>query len=187
VRDAEALITAIDEARAVLGSISVLVNNAAIYPIRPFLEIPLTEYDDVQVVNQRAYFVAAQRAARHMAADGGGAIVNIASITMHGGWSNFASYVAAKGAVLSMTRALARELGPMAIRVNAVSPGAIPTAAELANPNTDAYHSYVLEHQALKRRGTPSEIASVVSFLVGPDASFVTGQCVEVNGGWVMT
>ncbi len=104
----------------------------------------------------------------------------------HGGWSGLASYAVSKGAVGGMTRALARELGPFGIRVNAVSPGAFPTAAEEIHENPVAYNQFVLEHQALKRRGAPEEMAAVVSFLAGPESSFVTGQTIEVNGGWVM-
>jgi NAD(P)-dependent dehydrogenase (short-subunit alcohol dehydrogenase family) len=122
-----------------------------------------------------------------MAERGAGSIVNIASITMHGGWPLLASYVATKGAAVTLARALARELGPLGIRVNAVSPGAFPTAAEQIYDDPEAYNAQVIERQALKRRGTAAELASVVSFLVGPDSSFVTGQTVEVNGGWVMT
>jgi NAD(P)-dependent dehydrogenase (short-subunit alcohol dehydrogenase family) len=117
---------------------------------------------------------------------GGGAIINVASIVAHGGWSDLASYAATKGAAIALTRALARELGPSGIRVNAVSPGAFPTAAEQIHENPERYQQFVLDHQALKRRGTPDELAAVVSFLAGPDSSFVTGQTIEVNGGWVM-
>jgi NAD(P)-dependent dehydrogenase (short-subunit alcohol dehydrogenase family) len=106
---------------------------------------------------------------------------------MHGVLAGLASYVATKGAAASMTRALARELGPAGIRVNAVSPGAFPTAAEEIHEDPVAYNQHVLDQQSLKRRGTPAELAAVVAFLAGPDSSFVTGQTIEVNGGWVMT
>ncbi|MFI7700422.1 SDR family NAD(P)-dependent oxidoreductase [Nonomuraea sp. NPDC049480] len=184
LRDPAAVEQAFAETAARLGPVGILVNNAAIYPSRPFLEVPLAEYDEVHAVNQRAYWLAAQHAARQMT--GGGAIVNIASITMHGGWADLAAYVATKGAAAALTRALARELGPREIRVNCVSPGAFPTAAEEIHPDPEAYNRFVLERQSLQRRGTPEELAAVVSFLAGPDASFVTGQTIEVNGGWVM-
>ncbi|MGP3960650.1 SDR family NAD(P)-dependent oxidoreductase [Nonomuraea sp. 3N208] len=185
LRDPAAIEQAFAETAARLGPVGILVNNAAVYPSRPFLEVPLAEYDDVHAVNQRAYWLAAQHAARQMG-DTGGAIVNIASITMHGGWPDLAAYIATKGAAAALTRALARELGPREIRVNCVSPGAFPTAAEEIHPDPEAYNRFVLERQSLQRRGTPEELAAVVSFLTGPDASFVTGQTIEVNGGWVM-
>ena len=169
-----------------VGPVNALVNNAALYPSQPFVDIPITAYDAVQAVNQRGHWLCAQAAARQMIERGSGAIVNLASITMHGGWANLSSYVATKGALTALTRALARELGPNGIRVNAVSPGAFPTAAELIYPDPEAYNAEVLSAQALKRRGTPAELAAVVSFLVGRDSSFVTGQTIEVNGGWVM-
>jgi len=168
------------------GGTGILVNNAAIYPTTPFLEVSPAEYDDVHAVNQRGYWLCAQAAGRQMARAGGGAIVNVTSIVTHGGWDGLASYAASKGAAVSLTRALARELGPCGIRVNAVSPGAFPTAAEEIHEDPAAYNRYVLDHQSLKRRGTPGELAAVVSFLTGPDSSFVTGQTIEVNGGWVM-
>ncbi|WP_280384739.1 SDR family NAD(P)-dependent oxidoreductase [Nocardia wallacei] len=187
LRDAAETGAAITDAGDRFGPLGVAVNNAAIYPARPFLDVPLAEYDDVQSVNQRGYWIVAQLAARQM--DGhGGAIVNIASMTTHGGWADLAAYVATKGAAAALTKALARELGPREIRVNCVSPGAFPTAAEAAlHPDPAPYNAFVLEHQALQRRGRPEELAAVVSFLAGSDASFVTGQTIEVNGGWVMT
>jgi len=155
------------------------------FPSAPFLHVAIAQCDDVQAVNQRGYGLGAQAAARQIT--GGGAIVNIASITMHGGWANLAAYVTTKGAAAALTRTLARELGPSGIRVNAVSPGAFPTAAEAIHEDPAAYNEHVLSQQSLKRRGRPEELAAVVSFLAGTDASFVTGQTIEVNGGWVMT
>ncbi|HUY47497.1 MAG TPA: SDR family oxidoreductase [Streptosporangiaceae bacterium] len=187
LRDAAAIAGFFAAVAAGPGPAAVLVNNAAIYPTTPFLDIDVQEYDEVHAVNQRGYWLCAQAAARQMRASGGGAIVNIASITMHGGWANLASYVATKGAAAALTRALARELGPAGIRVNAVSPGAFPTAAEQIYDDPAAYNQHVLDQQSLKRRGTPDELAAVVSFLTGADSSFVTGQTIEVNGGWVMS
>ncbi|WP_382308623.1 SDR family NAD(P)-dependent oxidoreductase [Herbiconiux sp. UC225_62] len=186
LRDASAIEAALLDTEASFGPIDALVNNAAIYPSTPFLDIPLTEYDDVITVNQRGYFYAAQVAARGMVRRRSGAIVNVGSITWHGGWSNLASYVSTKGAAVALTRALARELGEHGIRVNAVSPGAFPTKAEEIQGDAAEYSAHVIDHQALKRRGTDAELAAVISFLVGPDSSFVTGQTINVDGGWIM-
>lgn len=186
LRDAAAITAAVDAAEQRLGPLHAMINNAAIYPATPFLEIPLAEYEDVVRVNQTAYFVGAQAAARTMSPRGTGSIVSIGSITFHGGWANLASYVSTKGATVGLTRALARELGPSGIRVNAVSPGAFPTKAEEINGDAEAYSASVIEKQSIKRRGTAAELAAVVSFLVSDDAAFVTGQTINVDGGWVM-
>lgn len=186
LRDANAIVEAVERVERELGEVDVLVNNAAIYPNTPFLDIPVEEYDDVVAVNQRAYFVGAQAAARHMVTRGRGSIINIGSITWGGGWPLLASYVSTKGAAVALTRALARELGPDGVRVNLVSPGAFPTNAEKIHANPEEYQQFVLDHQSLKRRGTNEELAAVVSFLAGPDSSFVTGQTINVNGGWTM-
>ena len=186
VRDETAIAGAVERAQTEVGPVEVLVNNAAVFPSGPFLDVTRAEYDDVVAVNQRAYFFAAQASARLMRRNGGGAIVNIGSITQHGGWGDLAAYVVTKGAAATLTRALATELGPHNIRVNCVAPGAFPTRAEEVHADRDAYNKRIIDSQALKRRGRVEEVAAAVSFLVGADSSFITGQTLNVDGGWVM-
>jgi NAD(P)-dependent dehydrogenase (short-subunit alcohol dehydrogenase family) len=178
-----AQVLALDEE---MGGLFGLVSNAAVVPLKPIADYTLEEYEAIQRVNAHAAFVLAQALAPSMARRGGGAIVNVCSITLGGEWANFVPYVASKGALLGMTRALARELGPAGIRVNAVSPGAIPTDAEAVHPDPEGYRRWVLERQALKFRGTPRDIAEVVLFLLSDRSRFVTGQNLNVNGGWLM-
>jgi len=169
------------------GGLDALVNNAAVVPLKPIADYSLDEYETIQRVNADAAFALTQVVAPSMRAKGGGAIVNVCSITLGGAWANFVPYVASKGALLGMTRALARELGPDGIRVNAVSPGAIPTDAETVHPDPEGYARWVLDHQSLKYRGAPSDIADAVAFLLSDRARFVTGQNLHVNGGWLMS
>ncbi len=188
LRDEDQIRNAFKLAAAEFGSLDVLVNNAAVFPSGPFVDVTVAELDETIAVNQRAYFLCAQHAARQMMGSGGGSIVNIASITWHGGWADMSPYVATKGAIVAMTRALATELGQHEIRVNAIAPGAFPTAAERAqHPDLDAYEAVILESQALKRRGTFEELAAAISFLAGPESTFITGQTVNVDGGWIMS
>ena len=186
--DATSIADAFATARDACGPLDVLVNNAAVFPSGAFVDVPLSELDHTTAVNQRGYFLCAQHAARSMIVSGGGAIVNIASITWHGGWGDMAPYVATKGAIVALTRALATELGRHEIRVNAVAPGAFPTAAERAqHPDLEAYEARILESQALPRRGSIEELAAAVAFLAGNEASFITGQTLNVDGGWIMS
>ena len=97
------------------------------------------------------------------------------------------TYVAAKGAVVAMTRVLARELGEHGIRVNGAAPGALPTRAEQVQPDDlEVYEREIIASQALKRRGSFDEVAGVVLLLAGDDASLMAGQTVNVQGGWIM-
>ncbi len=167
------------------GGADILVNNAAIYPLGPWHEADAAQWDAVFATNVRGYFLLAKAVRPQMLARGGGAIVNVASVTFYWGEALLASYVASKGAVIGFTRALAREAGPENIRVNAVAPGAFPTAATAIHADQEALWEGVLAAQSLKRRGEVSDVARAIAFFAGEDSGFVTGQTLLVDGGWM--
>lgn len=171
---------------AKVGGFDVVINNAAIYPSRPFEDYTIEDHQAVQRVNVDAAIVAVQEALPAMRAKGGGRIVNISSITLSGEWANLSPYVASKGALIGLTRAWAREFGPYGITVNAIAPGAFPTDAEKIHPDPDGYTRHVLDSQAIKRRGHVDDIAHAIAFFAADEAGFITGQTLHVNGGWVM-
>ena len=121
-----------------------------------------------------------------MAPRGNGRIVNFSSITYMIGFKGLLDYVTSKAGVVGFTRALAKEVGEDGITVNAIAPGAFPTDAEKIHPNPEQYSAWILEQQSLKRRGTPEDIGNAVVFLASDAASFITGQTLVVDGGWVM-
>jgi NAD(P)-dependent dehydrogenase (short-subunit alcohol dehydrogenase family) len=168
------------------GGVDILVNNAAIYPRRPWTEITEEEWDAVLAVNLKGYFLCARAAYPHMRGRGQGRVINVASITFFIGFANLLDYVSSKGGVVGFTRTLAREVGPEGITVNAISPGAFPTDAEKIHPDPEGYNRWVLDQQSIKRRGTPEDIGNLVAFLASDAASFITGQTVEIDGGWLM-
>ena len=170
------------------GGIDILINNAAINPLKPIDGYDLAEWDRVQAINAKAAVALAQACVPSMKRKGWGQIINICSVTLNGGWSDFTSYVASKGTLLGLTRAMARELGQFGIRVNAISPGAIPTALEreVWADQLDTYVKFLIDHQALKYRGSPQDIAEAILFLVSDKARFITGQNLGVDGGWWM-
>ena len=169
-----------------LGGIDILVNNAAIYPLRPWTEIEEEEWDRVMAVNLKGYFLCARAAYPSIRERGKGRIINVASITFFIGWSGFLDYVSSKGAIIGFTRTLAREVGPDGITVNAISPGAFPTDAERVHPDQEALNRRILEQQSLKRRGTPEDVGNLAAFLASDAASFITGQTIMIDGGWAM-
>ena len=178
---------AINETRANLGPIDILVNNAGIVGKTAVVaDLSKQDFEQVLAVNLVGPFLWCRAVVPEMLERSYGRIVNVASITLFGGWEKLLAYVTSKGGVLAFTRALARELGTEGITVNCVSPGAFPTDAEKIHPDPEGYNRFVLESQALKRRGTPEDIGNLVTFLAGDASSFVTGQMVAIDGGWVM-
>ena len=168
------------------GHVDIVINNAAIYPAKPFEEFTLADYQEVQRVNVEAGVVCVRAALPGMRQRGWGRIVNVASVTFYGGWANLSPYVASKAALVGLTRAWAREFGGYGITVNAIAPGAFPTDAEKIHPDPEGYTRFVLDHQAVKRRGRPDDIAQALLFLTSDRAGFITGQTLNVDGGWVM-
>lgn len=171
---------------AELGGFDVVINNAAIYPSKPFEDFTIEEMQRVQRINVDAGIVCVQVALPHMKAKGRGRIVNVASVTFSGGWSDLTPYVQSKGALIGLARSWAREFGKYGITVNAISPGAFPTDAEKIHPDLAAYEKRIYDHQAIQRRGTPEDISNILMFLASDAASFITGQTINVDGGWVM-
>jgi NAD(P)-dependent dehydrogenase (short-subunit alcohol dehydrogenase family) len=185
--DLSGLRATLDALAARHGGIDVVINNAAIYPSKPFEDYTIEEHQFVQRINVDAGIVAVQAALPGMRAKGFGRIVNISSITLSGGWANLSPYVASKGALVGLTRTWAREFGPWGVTVNAIAPGAFPTDAEKIHPDPEGYDRMVLDAQAIKRRGTASDIAHAIAFFAADEAGFITGQTLQVNGGWTMS
>jgi NAD(P)-dependent dehydrogenase (short-subunit alcohol dehydrogenase family) len=172
-----------DEARRLLGGLDVLVNNAAVVEglaRRPFDEIDEDEWDRVLTVNVKGVWLCARALVPLMRESRGGSIVNMASEVAFSGSPGLAHYVASKGAVIALTRALARELGPAQIRVNAIAPGFIHTPGS-AGMLVGA--EYDTSGTPLRRVGQPADLLGALAFLVSDDSSFVSGQTLLVNGG----
>ena len=186
VADRESVEGAVARTVAELGGIDVLVNNAAIYPRRAWTEITEEEWDRVLGINLKGYFRCARACYPSMKERGRGHIINMSSITFMVGFEMLLDYVSSKGAIVGFTRALAHEVGPEGITVNAIAPGAFPTDAEKIHPDPEGYNQWALDQQCIKRRGTPHDIGSLVVFLSSDASSFITGQTVVVDGGWAM-
>ena len=171
-------------AQDVLGGLDVLINNAAVVDLarRPFWELSVEEWDRVMGVNVRGVWLVTRAVLPLLRESPRGAIVNVASEVAFSGSAGLAHYVASKGAVVSLTRALARELAPEGIRVNAIAPGYIPTegATSMAPDGYDATST------PLGRVAEPDDLLGTVAFLASDDSSFITGQTLLVNGGRLM-
>ncbi len=172
------------EIEAQLGGVNVLVNNAAVSVVGLFQDMTDGEWERLFGVNVKGVFNCAKRAVGNMLGEQAGSIVNLSSMWGVTGGSCEAHYSAAKAAVIGYTKALAKELGPSGIRVNCVAPGTVATEmnAHLSKEDLDA----LAEETPLGRIGTPEEIAEAVFFLASEKASFITGEVLNVNGGFVI-
>ena len=178
----EAAVRALAEA----SPVDVLVNNAALIINRPFEAFSLAEYEDQVRVNSSAAFALARAVAPQMKRRSYGKIVNFCSLVLNGRWDGYVPYVASKGAMLGLTKGLARELGPHGVRVNAISPGAVVSDAEerVFGHKLQEYNDWILENQSLKQRIEPHAVARLVLFLASPDSDMITGQNIGIDGGW---
>jgi NAD(P)-dependent dehydrogenase (short-subunit alcohol dehydrogenase family) len=182
--DPDSVAAGVREAEERLGRIDVLVNNAATYgdlTRAPFDELPIDEFDRVLRINVRGPWLVSRAVAPGMRARGCGRIVNIVSATFWSGSPLWAHYVASKGAVIGLTRVMAKELGARGICVNAVAPGFTLTEAALdCMPGAETYG---VDRGSIKRAEQPEDVVGIVAFLASDEASFITGQSIIVDGG----
>jgi NAD(P)-dependent dehydrogenase (short-subunit alcohol dehydrogenase family) len=169
------------------GAIDILVNNAGLYAslaMRPFEQIPVQEWRQVMDVNVLSMFLTCRAVVSHMRAQGGGRIVNISSGTPFRGVPFLLHYVTSKGAIVALTRALAKELGADEILVNCVAPGFTMSAGVQEHPEViEALRDISVSARTLKRDQVPEDVVGAVAFLCGPGAAFITGQTMVIDGG----
>ena len=178
--DAQAVQGAVAETVRELGRLDVLVNNAGIVVVAPLEDVSLQDFDRIVAVNVRAVFVAAQAASKHMGA--GGRIITIGSVNADRvPVAGLSVYAMTKAAVAGLTRGLARDLGPRGITVNNVQPGPVDTDM---NPADGAFAETMRSFLAVGRYGTGDEIAAMVAYLAGPEAGYVTGVSLTIDGGF---
>lgn len=184
VADPAAVDALVAQAAAQHGGVDILVNNAAIAIYKPFTDYDPAEWDQVLAVNLRGIFLASRRCMPLMAQRGGGSIVSIASVHARTTATMNAPYVASKGGVVALTRAMALEGAPQRIRVNCILPGAIDTPMLMENwGDTPPEAHPLVPNIPLGRFGRPEEIAQVALFLASDAASYMTGSDVLVDGG----
>jgi 3-oxoacyl-[acyl-carrier protein] reductase len=180
----------VDEAIKRYGRIDILVNNAAIDPRKKWNEISVEEWDNVMAVNVRSQFICSKAVFPHMVQQGRGKIINVSSIVFWSGQKNYVHYVASKGAIIGFTRALAREVGEQNISVNCITPGAVWTETELEKVGSleaqQQATSFLEKAQCFSRRQLSKDIEGSFVFLASRDSDFITGQTLNVDGGWMM-
>jgi len=170
------------------GKVDILVNNAGITQFKPFLELTEEEWDRTIDINLKGYFLCAQATAEEMAKQKAGVIVNIASVAMGQqgiGFPTLVHYCASKGGIVGMTEALAVELAPFGIRVNAIAPGMIDTPMIDPVKKDPGTMEAMLARVPMHRVGKPEEVSNMVLFLASDASSYITGSTVVIDGGWL--
>lgn len=186
VTDPKAVTAIVEQAAARLGRLDVLVNSAGVREIEPVLELSLAEWNRVMGVNITGLFLMSQAFCRHLVAGAkGGAVVNLASTLGVTAAPSRAAYTASKHAVVGLTKEMALELGEKGIRVNAVGPGVTRTALTERYFQDPAMAAHIKGMHAMGRWGEAREIARAICFLASDDASFITGETLLVDGGWL--
>jgi NAD(P)-dependent dehydrogenase (short-subunit alcohol dehydrogenase family) len=165
------------------GRIDILVNNAGIYPHTPFEQVTLEEWRRVLSTNLDGVYLCTRAVWPAMVSRSYGRIVNISSATFHIGYPEMVPYISSKGGIVGFTRGLAAEAGAHGITVNCITPGLIETEGTQVEDPTGELFEEIVGDQAVKRRGTPEDIAECIAYLAGPAAGFITGQTINVDGG----
>jgi 2-hydroxycyclohexanecarboxyl-CoA dehydrogenase len=188
VSDRAAIDAALDEIRSEFGPIEIMVTSAGIEGFENFLDITAAEWDRMMAVNLSGTFHCLQAAVPDMVEGGWGRIVTISSSSAQSGTRRMSHYVASKGGVIALTKALALDLAPKGITVNTIPPGVIDTPMMRRPMETGAMASMeqVLARAPLGRAGTPEDIAAACAFLCSEEAGYIPGQQINVNGGWYL-
>jgi glucose 1-dehydrogenase len=179
----EAMVSGVLES---FGRIDVLVNNAGLTIRMPFLELTEEAWDQVLDVDLKGPFLVSQAVARHMAGRGGGAIVNISSMSAQVAQPGITHYQAAKAGVTMLTRGMAFELGQYGIRVNAIEPGTIPTDFNRARLSAPEAQAELLGKIPLGRMGEPRDLVGAAVYLASEESSFTTGAVIRIDGGMTL-
>lgn len=189
VTDEAAVASMVGETVEKFGRLDVLVNNAALWvniPAKPILDIPLEEWNRVLDVNINGMFLCTKAVVPQMRAQGYGKIINISSGRALKGYTNLLHYDTSKGAVISFTRSIARELGDDGIRANTIAPGGIMTEAVLSQEIVRTHIAKGTATRAIKREQVPEDVVGACIFLASAESDFITGQVLAVDGGSAM-